>query len=123
MDWKEASWVMVPSLRVSRQGCVTPLLEGLFLITSAVWRNCLIWSLVSADSSAAGIANVRTTQVRTTKEALDRKRGDSRTGGHLTKLAPTLPRYHLENNTNRCAEGARVKPAADRGAFLLYYSV
>src|SRR6266849_1987424 len=42
---------MVPLLRVSCQGCVTPLLEGLLLMISALRRNCLICSLVSGVSS------------------------------------------------------------------------
>ena len=29
IGWKEAAWVLVPSLRGSRQGCVTPLLDDL----------------------------------------------------------------------------------------------
>src|SRR5215475_5050483 len=45
--WNEASCVILPSLSVRRHGCVTPLLDSLLLITSAVCRNCLICSLVS----------------------------------------------------------------------------
>src|SRR5690242_7980191 len=55
MDWKDASWVRVPSLRVSRQGLVIPLLDCLLFTTLAVTKNCLIWSFVNlgVESSAA----------------------------------------------------------------------
>src|SRR6266404_5575157 len=51
--WKEASWVNVPSLSVSRHGRVTPLLDCLLPTTLAVRRKCLICSLVRVASSAA----------------------------------------------------------------------
>src|SRR5437762_8713435 len=44
--WKEASCVMVPSLSVSRQGLVIPLLDCLLFTILAVSRNCLICSLL-----------------------------------------------------------------------------
>src|SRR5580704_12981610 len=65
---------MVPLLRVSREGCVTPLLEGLLLMTSAVSRNCLICSLVSGVSSAARASNGSMTKART-KRGLTKGRG------------------------------------------------
>src|SRR5438445_13506895 len=51
--WKEASWVMVPSVSVSRHGLVIPFLDCTLFTTLAVRRNCLIWSLVRVGSSEA----------------------------------------------------------------------
>src|SRR4029077_13440196 len=53
MAWKEASWVNVPSVSVSRQGSVMPFLVCSLFTTFAVRRNCLICSLVRAGSSDA----------------------------------------------------------------------
>src|SRR6266446_4533262 len=51
--WKEASWVTVPSVSVSRQGLVMPFLDCSLFTTLAVRRNCLICSLVRVGSSDA----------------------------------------------------------------------
>src|SRR5882762_11943465 len=80
---------MEPLLRVSRQGCVTPLLEGLLLMISAVWRNCLICSLVSGASSAACAANGTIAQARTTKRNLAQGLGNSCMGA-LRELTRTV---------------------------------
>src|ERR1700730_3268232 len=53
IDWKEASWVTVPSVSVSRQGLVMPFLDRSLFTTLAVRRNCLICSLVRVGSSDA----------------------------------------------------------------------
>src|SRR6476620_5109228 len=66
---------MVPLLRVSRQGCVTPLLEDLLLMISAVRRNCLICSLLNAVSSAPWAASGIVRQARTPKRSFAKGRG------------------------------------------------
>jgi hypothetical protein len=51
--WKEASCVTLPSLRVSRHGLVTPLLDRVEFTTLAVRRKWVICSLLRVGSSAA----------------------------------------------------------------------
>src|SRR6267143_1139670 len=92
---------MVPLLRVSCQGCVTPLLEGLLLMISAVWRNCLICSLVSGVSSAACAANGIMAQARTTKRNLAKGLGNS-CMGCPPEIAPLYTPGKRGDNTNRC---------------------
>src|SRR5437773_12344806 len=68
--WKEASWVLVPSLSVSRHGWVAPLPVCLPPTILAVRRNCLIWSLVRAVSSAALATPAQTRQALAARMSL-----------------------------------------------------
>src|SRR5271167_3004595 len=112
MGWNEASCVTVPLLRVSREGCVTPLLEGLLLMTSAVRRNSLIWSFVSELSSAAGASNGVNTQARITikNEVRVQSRSDSRmrcpSRKRPTLYAKSLRGYN-SNRVNASAEASK----------------
>src|SRR6266576_1508368 len=71
-----------------------PLLEGLLLMTSAVWRNCLTCSLVSGVLSAARPAIERMTQARTARRGLEKGLRYSCMGGVLRKLPYTVPPGH-----------------------------
>src|SRR6266576_6652488 len=71
-----------------------PLLEGLLLMTSAVWRNRLTCSLVSGVLSAARPAIERMTQARTARRGLVKGLRYSCMGGALRKLPYTVPPGH-----------------------------
>src|SRR5437763_6950226 len=81
-----------------------PLLEGLLLMTSAVWRNCLTCSLVSGVLSAARPAMGRMTQARTTRRGLVKGLRYSCMGGVLRKLPTLYPQGTRGDNTYRCSE-------------------
>src|SRR5437016_5311295 len=74
MAWKEASWVNVPSVSVSRQGSVMPFLVCSLFTTFAVRRNCLICSLVRVGSSDAVTKCVQVRHTTVARNSLRRRK-------------------------------------------------